>query len=292
MHAHGVVNSKTDHAPTGDDLLTEDDNLSEGDRLLVEVVEADDLSTEDDVVRNADVDWDQWPVEQYLAEIYAELHPIDAAVIDHHSAYYATLAPGSVARSLEFGAGPNLYPLMLAAGCSTWIDALEPSAANLAYLRRQLSTGADDHWTAFYARCRQGNPSLPASLDSALSAVHVVPGSGLDLAEERYDLASMHFVAESVTESGAEFAALCRAFIRSVRPGGHLVAGFMEKMPSYSLGQGPQWPGFPVDSDQIRQVFAPLTDELVIDRIDSDPTLPDYGDSGIVVLTARRAGDR
>jgi hypothetical protein len=275
------------------DLRTDDPVLLiEDEEVPMSAVTGDTAAVraEGDVVLNADVDWDQWPVEQYLAEIYAELHPIDAAVIDHHSAYYAALPAGSVARSLEFGAGPNLYPLMLAAGCSARIDALEPSAANLAYLRRQLADGPDDHWNAFYARCRSGNPALPESLRDALSVVRVVPGSGLDSPTGEYDLASMHFVAESVTESGAEFAALCRAFIGSVRPGGHLIAAFMEKMPSYSLGRGPQWPGFPVDADQVRQVFGPLTDELVIDRIDSDPTLPDYGDSGIVVLTARRAG--
>jgi hypothetical protein len=290
LQAHDVVSSKADDALTEAKISAEDDDLS-----VVEVpaddvvVLLDGAPVEDAVVRNADVDWDQWPVEQYIAEIYAELHPIDAAVIDHHSAYYRTLAPGSVARSLEFGAGPNLYPLMLAAGCSVRIDALEPSAASVAYLRRQLSAGPDDHWNAFYARCRSGNATLPASLDTALSRVRVLPGSGLDLALHGYDLASMHFVAESVTESAAEFAALCLAFIRSVRPGGHLIAAFMEKMPSYSLSQGPQWPGYPVDADQVRRVFADYTEELVIDRIDSDPSLPDYGDSGMIVLTARRS---
>ena len=264
---------------SGANQQTHDVVSSKGDHLL----------TGDDVVRNADVDWDQWPVEQYISEIYAELHAIDAAVIDHHSAYYRTLAPGSVARSLEFGAGPNLYPLMLAAGCSSWIDALEPSAANVAYLARQLTDGPDAHWDNFFARCRQGNDTLPASLKEALSLVRVLHASGLDLPLADYDLASMHFVAESVTESETEFAALCRSFIGSVRPGGHLIAAFMEKMPSYSLSQGPQWPGLPVDAEKVRQVFAPLTDELVIDRLDSDPTLPDYGDTGIIVLTARRA---
>ncbi len=66
-------------------------------------------------IRNRDVDWDAWPVEHYLSENYRQLHPSDLAVIDHHSAFFREFAPDSFGRSVEFGAGPNLYPLMLAA---------------------------------------------------------------------------------------------------------------------------------------------------------------------------------
>lgn len=241
------------------------------------------------VVRNADVDWDRWPVEQYLKEIYEELHPVDAAIIDHHNAIYRLLPPDSLTRSLEFGAGPNLYPLMLAAGCSRSIDAVDPSSGNVNYLRRQLREGPDDHWSDFYARCRIGNDTLPQSLADALSRVRVVQAGGLSASQGSYDLASMHFVAEGVTESRDEFSALCLAFIRSVRPGGHLIAAFMENLPSYRLSVGPQWPGYPVDEDKIRQVFHAHTEDLVIDRLDTDPTLPAYGESGIVLMTARRS---
>jgi hypothetical protein len=241
------------------------------------------------VVRNAEVDWDRWPVEQYLKEIYEQLHPIDAAVIDHHNEYYRSLPPGGLARSLEFGAGPNLYPLMLAAGCSRAIDALDPSSTNVSYLRRQLADGPDEHWSAFYARCRLGNDTLPLSLAEALSRVRVVQADGLSVSPCRYDLASMHFVAEGVTESRDEFSALCLAFIRSVRPGGHLIAAFMENLPSYRLSVGPQWPAYPVDDDKVRQVFHAHTEDLVIDRLDTDSTLPEYGESGMVLLSARRS---
>lgn len=60
--------------------------------------------------RNDDVDWDSWPVQDYLAENYREIHPSDAAVIAHHSEVYRGIAPGSAARSVEFGAGPTSIP--------------------------------------------------------------------------------------------------------------------------------------------------------------------------------------
>ncbi|QKW09741.1 class I SAM-dependent methyltransferase [Streptomyces sp. NA04227] len=237
---------------------------------------------------NSEADWDRWPVDAYLDQNYRDIHPGDAAVIRHHSRVYREIAPGGLRASAECGAGPNLYPLMLSAAASRRVDAVEPGASNRAYLRRQLTEGADASWLPFYGLCRGLNPALPPTLDEALRRVRVVPGSLESLAPQTYDLASMHFVAESVTEDPAEFAALCRAFVRSVRPGGRLVAAFMENMPSYRLDAERVWPATRVDTAVIRAVFAPLTDRLRIDRVPKDRSLPEYGDTGMVLLSAVR----
>ncbi|MCQ6553346.1 class I SAM-dependent methyltransferase [Streptomyces sp. C10-9-1] len=239
---------------------------------------------------NADADWDAWPVDAYLRENYRELHPCDAAVIRHHAAVYRGIAPGSVASAVECGTGPNLYPLMAAAAACRRIDALEPGAGNRAYLRRQLAHGPDPAWQPFYDLCRSLDPALPPALATALSRVRVVPGALGGLPGHRYGLASMTFVAESVTTSAAEFADLCRAFARAVRPGGRLLAAFMAGMPSYRIADGPLWPALPVGEDTLRAVFAPLTASLRITRVAKDPTLPEYGDTGMLLLSATRPG--
>ena len=118
--------------------------------------------------------------------------------------------------------------------------------------------------------------------------MRVAHGNAFGLAGSGYDLASMHFVAESVTEDADEFVAFCTAFAATVAPGGHLIAAFMENMGRYRLGDGSQWPGIPVDVDTVEQVFAPITKELWISRIDADPGLPEYGYTGMVFLRARR----
>jgi hypothetical protein len=241
-------------------------------------------------LRNADVDWDSWPVQEYLAENYRVVHPSDLAVIEHHSAFYRSLGAGSVGSSVELGAGPNLYPLMLAAGVSHDIHAVEPSAASVAYLTRQLHEGPDPTWAPFWAACVQRQSALPATLTEALARVRLTHAPIASVAPGGYDLASMHFVAESVTEELAEFRALCAAFVAAVRPGGLLVAAFMENMGRYHLGDGSTWPGYPVDTAAVRAAFAPYTDRLDLERIDADPTLPEYGYTGMVLLTGRRAG--
>jgi hypothetical protein len=234
------------------------------------------------------VDWDRWPVPTYLAENYRELHAGDDAVIVHHSAFYRGLAPGSVARAVEVGTGPNLYPLFLASGAARHIDAVDAGNAGLRYLRAQLAGGPDPSWEPFWARCRALNPALPATASDALRRVRAMQGDAFALAGADYDLASMHFVAESVTEDPDEFAGFCAAFVATVRPGGHLVAAFMENMARYELGDGSRWPGLPVDGAAVAEVFGPLTRDLQVTRVDADPGLPDYGYTGMVLLAARR----
>lgn len=241
------------------------------------------------VLRNADVDWDQWPVADYITENYRELHPSDAAVIDHHSAYLARFPPDCFERSLELGAGPNLYPLLLVSACSRRIDAIEPSTANVMYLRQQMADGPAAHWLPFYERARALNPALSPDPRQALTRVHVIHAPAATIDANAYELASMHFVAEGVSDERSEFAQVCRTFARSVHPGGHLIAAFMENLGAYTIADSQRWPAFPVDVDIIRDTFSPYTTELAIDRIDADPTLPDYGYTGMVMLTARRS---
>lgn len=238
--------------------------------------------------RNADLDWDRWPVPTYLAENYLDLHESDDAVIVHHSAVYRALARGSIDRAVELGTGPNLYPLLLASGAARHIDAVDRSVAGLGYLRRQLARAPDPIWETFWRRCRALNPGLPATMTEALARVHVRQGDAFALAGADYDLASMHFVAESVTEDPDEFDRFCAAFVATVRPGGHVVAGFMENMGRYELGDGSRWPGVPVDVAAVERVFGPLTDDLQVSRIDADPGLPEYGYTGMVLLRGRR----
>jgi hypothetical protein len=241
-------------------------------------------------IRNRDVNWDAWPVENYLTENYRQMHPSDLAVIEHHSRFYQEFAPDSFARSVEFGAGPNLYPLMLAAAVSRRIEAMEPSLASVAYLTRQIAAGPDHSWDEFYKACRVRQPNLPESLTVAMERVEVRRGGADAVEQDAYDLASMHFVAESVTEDRDEFRAMCALFVGSVRPGAPLVAAFMENMGVYGLGDGSQWPGYPVDRDRVADAFEKITNDLVLDRIDADETLPDYGYTGMVLLTGRRSG--
>jgi hypothetical protein len=248
------------------------------------------LTTESGIGRwsNADVDWNRWPVSTYLAENYRDYHVSDDAVIVHHSAFYRGLAPKSLTRTVEIGTGPNLYPLLLASGAAQHIDAVDRSHTGLSYLRHQLAQRPDPMWDPYWQRCRALNPTLPETMELALARVHVRQDNAFALAGSGYGLASMHFVAESVTEDADEFRQFCTAFVSTVEHGGYLLAAFMENMGRYQFGDGSQWPGIPIDTDAVERVFTPLTEELQISRVDTDPDLPEYGYTGMVLLRARR----
>jgi hypothetical protein len=63
----------------------------------------------------------------------------------------------------------------------------------------------------------------------------------------------------------------------------------MENMGRYRIADGPLWPGYPVTRDTVHDVFADETVELVVSRIDADPELPEWGYTGMVLMSARRA---
>ena len=132
------------------------------------------------------------------------------------------------------------------------------------------------------------SPPFRPTLVAALSRVTVRPGSAADLQPDTYDLGSMHFVAESCTEDFDEFRDVCQSLARSVKRGGYLVAAFMENMGCYRIGDGPEWPGIPVDARLVREVFDPLVVDLSTTHIGFDPTGPDYGYTGMVLMTATR----
>jgi hypothetical protein len=59
-------------------------------------------------------------------------------------------------------------------------------------------------------------------------------------------------------------------------------------MGRYRVGEGPQWPGYPVDQQIVEAAFDGLVSEMETTRTDFDTTGPDYGYTGMVMLTARR----
>jgi hypothetical protein len=59
-------------------------------------------------------------------------------------------------------------------------------------------------------------------------------------------------------------------------------------MARYQFGDGSDWPGCPITGHDLERVVIPHTDALTITRIDADPAIPDYGHTGMLLLTARR----
>lgn len=234
---------------------------------------------------NRDVAWNGFDTDGYLADNYAHLHDFDRRIIIALSPYYRALPTAGLASSLDVGTGPNLYPLMLAAGASRRLEVLEHSAANVAYLDRVRGHGADPSWTPFWDLCRHLNPELPAELDPVLRGLTIQHGDAFDLPVHQHELVSMFFMAESVTGDLDEFQQLCHRFASAATPGGHLVAAFMAGMPSYHLG-GQTLPSLPLDQHTLQTIMQPVAEHLQIWQLPADSSLP-YRHEGVLLLTAR-----
>ncbi len=237
------------------------------------------------LLRNGDVAWNDFDTEGYVTDNYATLHDFDRHIITALSPYYRSLAPRSLARSLDVGTGPNLYPVMLVAAASRRQEVFERGARNVAYLRRACREGADPAWAPFWRLCRQLNPALPTELDDVLRGLAVHQGDAFHLPPGRYGLVSMFFMAESVTGNRDEFEQLCHRFALAAAPGGHLVAAFMAGMPEYELGVQ-TLPSFGLDRHTLEAVMQPVTRQLRVRQLPADPTLP-YRHDGVLLLTAR-----
>ena len=239
-------------------------------------------------IRNGDVDWDSFDTATYIADNYAELHSADREIISRLSGFYRELPPGSVQRSLELGAGPNLYPLMLAGCVSRHIEVVERSAANVTHLRNVFSQDPPpEHWQPFWRLSRELNPALPQDLRSVLDRVVCRQGNAFDLEPGLYGLGSMFFVAESVTSDENEFRTMCCRFVESVRPGGYVVAAFMAGMSEYGVAEE-VLPSYPLSEDRLADVFGAYTERLQIRKIPPDASLP-YQYDGMLLMTGHRS---
>jgi hypothetical protein len=231
------------------------------------------------------IDWEQFNPKKYVEANYASIHDEDKNILDLLVNFYQEIP--TISKALEIGVGPNLYPLMVMAPYVDAIDCVEYSQRNIDYLKKQLNN-PDENWIMFHeyliAKIAIYNFPLKQKL-SSLITIH--RGSIYDLPQNKYGLASMHFVAESITDKALEFNQACQKFIKSVEKGGYLVACFMENSESYDIN-GVTFPSYPVTSQILEDVFSSSTNTLEIKHIKMAevPLRPGY--TGMLFLTARR----
>jgi hypothetical protein len=148
------------------------------------------------------------------------------------------------ARLLDVGCGPTIYQLISACTSVDEIHLRDPSAACLEQVRRWLrAEPASYPWGAYIARAleHEHTSADDAAVDRRATRlrkkVASVREEGVEdlpaIAPGRYDVVSMHFVAESITSDREQWRATVRDVAALVGPGGHLVLG--------SIGGATRW---------------------------------------------------
>ncbi|MFF3498005.1 SCO2525 family SAM-dependent methyltransferase [Streptomyces sp. NPDC003247] len=246
-------------------------------------------------VKNADVSWDAFDPEEYIKHNYIAIQPVDREILtrvrDHFRDHFRG-STGRVRAGIDVGAGPNLYPALAMLPWCDRITLLERSAANLGYLESQLP-GYDANWDQFWDVLRErpeyADPGLDPRTRFAEAVGKPVAGSLFDLCggDERWDLGTMFFVAESITASLREFRDGVGCFLRSLNPGAPFAAAFMEHSEGYSVG-AEKFPARDIDSAEVTSVLADYAEGVRIHRMANPKHLVRTGYTGMILACGRR----
>lgn len=214
------------------------------------------------------VDWDLFESTAYLSQNYGggilpeDLQIMRFVVAELHG---LGLAPESLHTTADIGAGPNLYPGLLLApyvAAGGVLELIDRSAANLRYLRDAVA-GADEAgngeaaavWPEF-ERCLR-ELGHRTSIRKLRDVATVEPGSIFELPAGRYDAVMSFFVAESITDDAAVFAAALDSLLRSLKPGGLFITAHMVGSTGYAVQSGTAYPACDLSMPEFEKSYQP-----------------------------------
>ena len=207
--------------------------------------------------RNAEFPWsDSFGDGDYRDRNYSQILPQDDRILRNLAEFHADLPAGG--DCIEIGAGPNVYPLLAAVRFRSSVLATDISAAALGYLRHLVRGPLPDECAHWQQRLNEIDPryGTPQSAQRSLrSKCTVERMSVFDLPEDQYDVASMHFVAESATEDHDEFVQACQRAVRCVKRGGAFTVSLMLQSEGYEA-DGHYFPAVSLSAAQALQPFA------------------------------------
>lgn len=213
-------------------------------------------------LRNDSVAWSKFDADEYYEFNFATVLPEDAEIIEYASKFLIATCetPGRYATAVDVGSGTNLYPGLLMLPWAKHIVFTEHAPDNIRWLNQNLTDAPGEwQWQEFWdlvagQPCYQdiGQPR------GALAAAHEVrPLSIFNLPERTWDLGSMFFVADGITEDREEFETAVSTFLRSLVPGSPFLMAFMENSTGYYV-DGVRFPSVQVSLDSLEALLGRL----------------------------------
>jgi NNMT/PNMT/TEMT family protein len=247
-------------------------------------------------VRNAQAPWEDFSPEDYWQRNYGHIQPEDQEIIRcvsdffNHSFDDRPLAR----RAIDVGSGPNLYPALL---MLPWTDQLlltDHSEKNVEWLREHVAHGDGPwSWGPFWAEMdhlsgyrRVTNPrqQLRKALTREPGFAGIERYSVFDLPKAQWQLGTMFFVAESITEDAAEFRTAIDRFAGALESGAPFAAAFMAGSKGYPVAKK-RYPALGVTPDDIKERFKECgASALSVTQTETRPGVrPGY--TGMIVAT-------
>jgi hypothetical protein len=198
-----------------------------------------------------------------------------------------------IGTAVDVGAGTNLYPALLMLPWVRSIVLTEYAPANIDWLAESLADGPGEWaWRPFWDRLA----GLPAyeHVDQPrrrlAASCEVRRLSIFDLPRRAWNLGSMFFVADGMTEDEPEFEQAVRSFLGALTPGAPFMMAFMEGSEGYDVS-GIEFPSVRVTQGSLSELLARLpvvgTDVMRTDKT-VRPLRPGY--DGMLFVTGYAAG--
>jgi hypothetical protein len=267
------------------------------DRLLLRVmVDASVRLRNGTVRRNISAPWDAFSSQEYWRINYAELHPEDQEIVHRVSRFFhkAFNNRGRAQSAIDVGSGTNIYPALMMLPWTEKILLTDHSASNVQWLKCDVAH-RDEPWTwqpfwgevsdlEGYNRVADPRGQLRQACAGPPGFAGIEKRSVFDLPEAQWQLGTMFFVAESITEAPDEFQDAIGAFVRSLQPESPFAAAFMAGSKGYPVAET-RYPAVPITEAHVRERFEKLgVSELSVDFLKTKKRVRE-GYEGMIVAT-------
>ncbi|WP_412538258.1 SCO2525 family SAM-dependent methyltransferase [Longispora sp. K20-0274] len=203
---------------------------------------------------NADYPWQLFRSAAYRRHNYKRMVDDDQQILKLVGEFFNAQAAGGVRRrGIDIGAGANLYPALAMLPLCATITLLDVSITNVNWLRAEVRKYGRS-WNQFWNVLRQHDLYRKFSHNPrrALADRAVVRQGDIFTmpVTEQWEIGTMFFVAESISQLGQQFADATGAFLRCLKPGSPFAAAFMAGSEGYEVEQQ-QFPAVPVDTEHV-----------------------------------------
>lgn len=248
------------------------------------------------VRHNADGCWEDFAPDEYWRRNYENMQAEDQEIIHRVNVFFRKVFKSHprAQRAIDVGSGTNLYPALLMLPWTDQILLTDQSASNVRWLhRRVMDDGAPWTWQPFWREVRdlEGYSGIGDPRGQLRQACTEHPGHAgfeqctvFDLPVGRWQLGTMFFVAESITEEPEEFRAAIDGFVGALQPDSPFAAAFMAESDGYKV-DGVSFPALPITTDDVTEHFMKLgVSDLSVDLLRT-PKRVREGYAGMIVAT-------
>lgn len=239
--------------------------------------------------RNADAPWSKFDPKVYVDNNYRTPLEVDLLIVrllrDHFGRCLGDTSP--TLQGVDVGAGANLYPALSMLPWCEKILLLEYARPNVEYLKGQISPGGlDEAWDAFWDVLREAPAYQGIDPRRQIGEVALVERANLfDLGgQQRWEIGTMFFVADSMSECPDEFRRGVRCFMNALNEKAPFAVAFMKESVGYRVGKY-RYPAYRVDENRARESLEPFSAELEIHDLHH---VVRPGHEGILLALGRR----